>query len=159
MHPNFRGRTDLMTSSDVIWSSMVLILVSMNRGGPYLYTSSKYRVTGVPYSKLREGVATRRTCYKNTSGGWGLIKQWGKLWGAKWPDEENGKLDPWWRNGTLIWGALWWRNGQIRDPSDDEIGAPAWWPDGEIGNPRPLILFKWFNTTLLHSFKRMGPKF
>ena len=20
---------------------------------------------------------------------------------AKWPDEENGKLGPWWRNGTL----------------------------------------------------------
>ena len=28
----------------------------------------------------------------------------GKLWGAKWPDEENGKLDPWWRDRTLIWG-------------------------------------------------------
>ena len=79
----------------------------------------------------------------------------GKLWGAKWPDEENGKLGPWWRNGTLIWGALWWRNGQI---SDDEIGSP-WWPDGEIWGPRPLILFKWFNTAPLHSFKIMGPKF
>ena len=35
--------------------------------------------------------------------------------------------------------ALWWCNWQIRDPSDDEIGAP-WWPDGEIGDPRPLVL-------------------
>ena len=65
----------------------------------------------------------------------------------------------WWRYGSLIWGALWWCNEQIRDPSDDEIGA-AWWPDGEIGaRYRPLILFKWFNMALWHSFKRMGPKF
>ena len=26
----------------------------------------------------------------------------GKLGGTKWPDEENGKLDPWWRNGTFL---------------------------------------------------------
>ena len=82
----------------------------------------------------------------------------GKLWGAKWPDEENGKLGPRWCNGALIWGAFWWRNGQIRDPSDDEIGA-LWWPDGEIWGTRPLILFKRFNTAPLHSFKFMGPKF
>ena len=55
-------------------------------------------------------------------------------------------------------GAFWWRNGEIRDPSDDEIVTP-WWPDGEIGGPRPLILFKQFNTAPLHSFKLMGPKF
>ena len=54
-------------------------------------------------------------------------------------------------------GVFWWRNGQIRDPTDDEIGAP-WWPDGEIGDPRPLILFKQINTAPLHSFKLMGPK-
>ena len=53
-----------------------------------------------------------------------LEKAIGKLWGTKWSDEENGKLGPWWRNGTLIWGALWWRNGQIRDRSGDEIGTP-----------------------------------
>ena len=80
----------------------------------------------------------------------------GKLWGAKRPDEENGKLGPWWRNGTLIWEVLWWCNGQIREPSDDEIGAP-WWPDGEIWGPRPLILFKRFNTAPLHSFRLLGP--
>ena len=28
----------------------------------------------------------------------------GKLWGDKWPDEENRKLGPWWRNGILISG-------------------------------------------------------
>ena len=63
-----------------------------------------------------------------------------------------------WHNRTLIWGALWWCNGQIRDPSDDEIGAP-WWPDGKIWGPRPLILLKRYNTAPLHSFKLMGPKF
>ena len=63
-----------------------------------------------------------------------------------------------WHNETLIWGALWWCNGQIRDPSDDEIGAP-WWPDGKIWGPRPLILLKRYNTAPLHSFKLMGPKF
>ena len=63
--------------------------------------------------------------------------------------EKNGKLGPWWRNGTLIWGALWWRNGQLIDPSDDEIRA-LWWPDEEIGGPRSLILFKRFNTGLIH---------
>ena len=54
-------------------------------------------------------------------------------------------------------GGLWWYNEQIRDPSDDEIGAP-WWPDGEIGNPRPLLLFKRFNTAPLYSYKLMGPQ-
>ena len=32
----------------------------------------------------------------------------------------------------------------------------TWW--GNLG-PWPLILFKWFNTALLHSFKPMGSKF
>ena len=54
-------------------------------------------------------------------------------------------------------GALWWCNGQIKDLSDDEIGAP-WWPDGKNWGSTPLILFKRFNTVPLHSFKRMGPK-
>ena len=62
------GALTLWRHSDVIWSSMVLILVSMDRGGPYLYTGSKYMgIAGIPYSKSREGVATiplRRTCYK-----------------------------------------------------------------------------------------------
>ena len=134
-------------------------------GGPW-WCNGKFRVLcplmtqwgkiGGPW--LRNG-QFRALCPLMTQ--WGnckpLIKQWGNC-GAKWPDEENGKLDPWWRNGTLIWGAFWWCNGQIRDPSDDEIGAP-WWPDGEIWGPRPLILFKRFNTAPLHSFKLMGSKF
>ena len=33
----------LWQHSKIIWSSMVLILVSMDRGGPCLYTGSKYR--------------------------------------------------------------------------------------------------------------------
>ena len=73
-------------------------------------------------------------------GNWKPVsKAMGKLWGAKWHDEENRKLGLWWRNGTLIWGALWWRNGQIRDPRDDEIGSPlmTWWGNWD---PRPLIL-------------------
>ena len=55
-----------------------------------------------------------------------LYKVIGKLWGAKWPNEENRKLGLWWRNGTSIWGApLMVHNVQIvRDPSDDEIGGP-----------------------------------
>ena len=32
----------------------------------------------------------------------------------------------------------------------------TWW--GNLA-PRPLILFKWFNTAPLYSFKLMGPKF
>ena len=35
--------------------------------------------------------------------------------------------------------------GKLETYSDDEIWVP-WWPDGEIGGPRPLILFKRFNT-------------
>ena len=33
----------------------------------------------------------------------------------------------------------------------------TWWRNW--GRYRPLILFKWFNMALWHSFKRMGPKF
>ena len=54
----------LWRHSDVIYSSMVLILLSMDRGGPYLYTGIKYSVSGILYRKSREGVATiplRRT--------------------------------------------------------------------------------------------------
>ena len=36
------GALTLWSHSDVIWSSMVLILVSMDKGGPYLYTGTKY---------------------------------------------------------------------------------------------------------------------
>ena len=36
------------------------------------------------------------------------------------------------RQWNINFGAFWWHNGQIRHPSDDEIGAP-WWPDREIG--------------------------
>ena len=82
-----------------------------------------------------------------------LIKQWESS-GAKWPDGKNKKLGPWWSNGTF--GALWLCNGQIRDPSNGEIGAP-WSPGGDIGGPKWRILFKRFNTTLLYSFKLMGP--
>ena len=94
-----------------------------------------------------------------------LNKEMGKLWGAKWNDlmRKTGNWAPaWWRNRTLIWGALWWHNEQIRDPLDDEIARGwnwgplmIWW--GNLG-PRPLILFKRFNTAPLHSFKLMGPK-
>ena len=66
------GALTLWRHSDVIWSSMVLILVSMNRGGPYLSLVANIGGQGVPYRKSREGVGTtplRRTCYKNTSGG------------------------------------------------------------------------------------------
>ena len=80
-----------------------------------------------------------------------------KLRGAKWPDEENRKLGPWWCNGTLIWGALWWRNGQIRDPSDGEIWVP-WWRDEEIWGPRPLTLFKWFYGGSIALFQTYGPQ-
>ena len=37
------GALTLCRHSDAIWSSMVLILVSMDRGDPYLYIGSKYR--------------------------------------------------------------------------------------------------------------------
>ena len=37
------GALTLWRHSDVIWSSMVLILISVDREGPYLYTGSKYR--------------------------------------------------------------------------------------------------------------------
>ena len=54
-----------------------------------------------------------------------LNKAMGKLGGAEWSDEENRKLGPWWRNGTLIWGLFDDANYvQIRDPTDDEIGRP-----------------------------------
>ena len=43
MHPNFRGRADFTSHTVIIWSSMVLILVSIDKGGPYLYIGSKYR--------------------------------------------------------------------------------------------------------------------
>ena len=68
-----------------------------------------------------------------------LNKAMWKLCGeAKWSDGENGKLDPWWCNGTF--GALWWRNWQIRDPSNGKFEA-LWWPDGEIGGPIDHKLF------------------
>ena len=56
--PISEGALTLRRHSDVIWSSMLLILVSVDRGGPYLYTGSKYKsISGVPYRKSREGVA------------------------------------------------------------------------------------------------------
>ena len=91
-----------------------------------------------------------------------LIRQWGN-WGELtwWPDdhEENRKLGPWWlKLWNIDLGAQFDDSMDKLKNSDDEIGAP-WWPDGEIGGPRPLILFKRFDTAPLHSFKRMGPKF
>ena len=55
-----KGALTLWHHSDVIWSSMVLILVSMDRRGPYLYTGSILNiwVSGIQYRKSREGVAT-----------------------------------------------------------------------------------------------------
>ena len=46
-----------------------------------------------------------------------------------------GKTGNWALDGVMEpFGALWWRNGQIRDPSDGENGAPD---DlmGKIGGP------------------------
>ena len=47
-----------------------------------------------------------------------LNKQWGTA-GDKWPDVENGKLGPWWRNG-----GLWWCNGQIKTLAMMKLGTP-----------------------------------
>ena len=48
-------------------------------------------------------------------------------------------------------GALWWRNGQIRDPSNEEIGAHCW-SDGKIEGPIDHELFSnglmWLHYTL-----------
>ena len=37
------GALTLWRYRDVLWSPMILILVSMDRGGIYLYTGNKYR--------------------------------------------------------------------------------------------------------------------
>ena len=59
---------------------------------------------------------------------------------------KTGNFCPWWRNGTLIWGAFGWRNGQIR-------GVP-WWSDGENWGTRPLILFTLMGPkSLLRNFR------
>ena len=53
-------------------------LVSMDRGGPYLYNGSKYRVSGILYRKSREGLQQppfRGRVTKNTSGGRGLMSK------------------------------------------------------------------------------------
>ena len=51
-----------------------------------------------------------------------LNKAMGKLWGAKCPDEKNGKLGPWWRNWTII---LLGDPLMMQGPkNDDEIGPP-----------------------------------
>ena len=53
------GELTLWRHSDVIWSSVVIILVSMNRGGPYQYTGSKYRsCIRCSVYKSREGIVT-----------------------------------------------------------------------------------------------------
>ena len=39
-----------------------------------------------------------------------------------------------------------------------KLEGSSWWSDGENWGTRPLILFKGFNTALLHSFTLMGPK-
>ena len=49
------------------WSLMVLNLVSMDRGGLYLYTVASIGVSGILYRKSRERVTATplwRTCYK-----------------------------------------------------------------------------------------------
>ena len=59
------GALTLWLHSDVIWRLIVLILVSMDRGGPYLYTGSKYM--GICTENLRRELqqpSLRRTCYK-----------------------------------------------------------------------------------------------
>ena len=73
-----------------------------------------------------------------------LIKQWGKLWGVKWPDDENRKLGP--DDAMEHW---------FEGPFDDAMGkletlammnlGPLMTLWGNLG-PRPLILFKRFYT-------------
>ena len=61
------GALTLWRDSNVIWSSVVLILVSMDRGGSYLYTGSKYRGIRCSIQKIQGGGCNntlRRTCYK-----------------------------------------------------------------------------------------------
>ena len=48
----------------------------------------------------------------------------GELWGAKWPDEENGKLGPWWRNGTLIGGPFDDAMGKLETLAMMKLGPP-----------------------------------
>ena len=62
------GALTLWRHSDVIWSLMVLILVSiMDRGGPYTLVANT-GVSSIPYRKSRKGGCNddplRRTCYK-----------------------------------------------------------------------------------------------
>ena len=71
------GALTLWRHSDVIWSSMILILYQWIEEVHTYTLVVKIGVSSVPYRKSREGVATtplRRTCYKNTSGGRGLRK-------------------------------------------------------------------------------------
>ena len=77
-------------------------------------------------------------------GPFALKKVTGKHWEAKWPDEQNGKLGPWWCNGTLIWGPFDDKMGKLETLCDDEIEAPSS-SHGEIEGPRPRILFKRLN--------------
>ena len=62
--------------SNVIWGSVILILVSMDRGGPYLYTGCKYRGIENPGRWVQQATTPpfggRVT--KNTLGGRGLNK-------------------------------------------------------------------------------------
>ena len=53
-----------------------------------------------------------------------LNKAMGKLWGAKWPDEENGKLGPWWRNGTLFGGSFDDTMGKLKTLVMMKLGPP-----------------------------------
>ena len=46
------------------------------------------------------------------------------LWGATWPDEENGKLGSWWRNGRLIGGAFDDAMGKLETLAMMKLGPP-----------------------------------
>ena len=65
----FVGALTLWRHSDVIHQWFVLILVSMERGCPYLYTGSKFRVIWPSVLIIQRGVATtplRKICLGKT---------------------------------------------------------------------------------------------
>ena len=73
------GALALWRHSDAIWRSMVLILVSMDRGGPYLYGTlvANIGVSSVPYKKFQGGGCNKPPPFggrvtENTAGGRGL---------------------------------------------------------------------------------------
>ena len=87
------GTLTLWRHSDIIWSSMVLILVSMDRGGPYLYTGSKYSGIKRSVQKIQGGGCNNapfgECVTKNTSGGRDLKGHWTNI--TSFPDIKKKK--------------------------------------------------------------------